>query len=133
MNETFESLDELVKLFREIRSAMQTSYTAFSKLCNSSINASAVCEQLKSFETPLSIFTVVTEFIACVDRDRFVRKTSEASLAQDGKTNSFTDNFLAGIVFLDNIPNGGSFPKHVRYKIRMILDYVDTTVRTEDR
>ncbi|CAF3834044.1 unnamed protein product [Rotaria magnacalcarata] len=133
INQTFESLDEVIKLLRQMRSPMQTTYAAIVTLCNLSSNALPLCQLLNSYETPLSLFTIITEFMACTDRDRFVPMSSESQLASDGKTNSFTDTFLAGIVFLGELSNGDSFPKHVTYKIRMILDYVDNTFRTEDR
>ena len=49
------------------------------------------------------------------------------------KIKSVTNNFLAAIEFLDQIDENQSLPKHLRFKIRMILDYVDNTFRTEDR
>ncbi|CAM4887474.1 unnamed protein product [Rotaria socialis] len=133
INQTFESLDEVIKLLRQMRSPMQTAYAALATLCNLSSNALPLCQLLNSYETPLSLFTIITEFMACTDRNRFVLMSSESQLVSDGKTNSFTDTFLAGIVFLDELSNGDSFPKHVRYKIRMVRDYVDNTFSTEDR
>ncbi len=133
INQTFESLDELVKLFRQIQSTIQPIYQTALSLCNNSSNFPSICQQLNSFQTPLSLFTILTEFIACAEKNRFVAKNSESDMVSEGQNNSMTNTFLAGIEFLDEIPDGGSLPKHVRYKIRMALDYVDNTFRTQDR
>jgi len=58
---------------------------------------------------------------------------NENDLVALGQNQSVTNTFLAGIVFLDEIHGNESLPKHVKFKIRMALDYVDNTFRTEDR
>ncbi len=133
INQTFESLDELIKLFREIQSNIQPTYQILSSFCDSISNASTICDQLYSSTTYLSYFVIFTEFIACTERNRFVAKISESQLVQDGQNNSLTNTFLAGIVFLDNITDNSGLPKHVRYKIRMALDYVDNTFQNQDK
>jgi uncharacterized protein (UPF0147 family) len=68
-----------------------------------------------------------------VEKNRFVPKSSEAEMVNEGQNNSLTNTFLAGIEFLDDLSNNDSLPKHVRYKIRMSLDYVDNTFSTQDK
>ncbi len=58
---------------------------------------------------------------------------SESDMVQAGQNNSVTNNFLAAIEFMDDITNNDSLPKHIRFKIRMTLDYVDNTFQTQDR
>jgi len=133
MNQTFESLDDLVKLLRQIQSAIQPTYQTFSTICNLTSNSSTLCEQLNEYTSSVYIFTLVTEFIACVEKNRFIAKSSETELVEDGQNNSLTNTFLAGIVFLNDISNNDTLPKHLQYKIRMSLDYVDNTFSTQDR
>jgi hypothetical protein len=133
INQTFESLDELIKLLREIQPNIQPAYQLLSNYCISISNASTICNQLDSLETSITVFILLTEFTACTERNRFVAKPSEAQLVQDGQNNSLTNTFLAGIIFLDDITGNSGLPKHVRYKIRMALDYVDSTFQTQDK
>jgi len=133
MNQTFESLNDLVILLRQIQSAIQPTYKTFSSLCNLISNSSSLCQELYSYRTSIYLFTLVTEFIGCVEKNRFVPKSSEAEMVNEGQNNSLTNTFLAGIEFLDDLSNNESLPKHVRYKIRMSLDYVDNTFSTQDK
>jgi hypothetical protein len=132
LNQTFESLDELVILLRQLRVTFQSTYATLSTTCSLLPNTTVFCQQLDSYQTPFSIFVIVTEFIACTERNRFVAKDSEADMVSDGQNNSATNLFLAGIEFLDQIADTDSFPKHISYKIRMTLDYVDSTFQTAD-
>ncbi|CAF2630332.1 unnamed protein product [Rotaria sp. Silwood2] len=133
INQTFESLDELVKLFRQIQSSIQIIYKRFTPLCNMSMNSTVICQQLNSYRRSVSFFIIFTEFIACSERNRFVPMPSETNLITEGQNHSLTDTFLAGIVFLNDISNSDRLPTHIKYKIRMTLDDVDNTFRTEDR
>lgn len=132
LNQTFESLDELVQLFRQMRVTTLSTVQTVSSLCEFFSNASSICQQLNSYATPLNLFTLVTEFMACTEMNRFVPKASEDDMVTEGQSNSATNTFLAAIEFLDDIPANGSLPKHVRYKIRMALDYVDNTFQQQD-
>ncbi len=133
MNQTFESLDELIILLRQIESTIRPMYQTVSKLCSLLSNSPTICQQLNSYGTPLALFVILTEFTACSDRNRFIAKDSESDMVLDGQTNSETDTFLAAIEFLDDISNNDSLPKHMKYKIRMILDFVDSTFQTQDK
>ena len=133
INETFESLDEVIKLFRLVRRGVTPVLNTTLGMCNQTSNAPAFCAQLGNAQTSLSLFVVLTEFIACFERYRFVPAGSEAEMMEIGKVKSATDGFLAGIKFLDDISDNDNLPKHTRFKIRMALDYVDSTFRTEDR
>ena len=133
MNETFESLEELVKLFRQARSFVDPTFKSYLELCNVLTNRSLLCGQNDSYVRPLALFTIVTEFIACFDRNRFVPASDEAALVFEGQNKSSTNRFLAGIKFLDDLGDNDPLPTHLRYKIRMTLDYVDNTFRTTDR
>lgn len=133
INETFESLDELVKLFRLVRRGLVPVLNTTRDICNQTSNAPAFCAQLGTAKTSFSLFVILTEFIACSERDRFVPANSEAEMMEEGKVKAATDGFLAGIKFLDDISDSDNLPKHMRFKIRMALDFVDSTFRTEDR
>ncbi|UJR30912.1 hypothetical protein I4U23_018422 [Adineta vaga] len=133
INQTFESLDELIKLFRQVQQIIQPTTQAITNLCRILPNTTMICQQLNTYQAPLAYFTILTEFLACSDRNRFIPKDSETDMVRDGQTNALTNTFLAGIEFLDAISNNDSLPKHMRYKIRMTLDQVDNTFRTEDR
>jgi hypothetical protein len=133
INETFQSLDELVRLFRGIEVTLYSTYELFQSICDERGNSSSICQQLSTYKTSLNFFIILTEFIACSERNRFVAMNSEAEMISAGQIQSITNTFLAAIEFLDEIPNNQSLPKHIRFKIRMTLDYVDSTFRTEDR
>ncbi|CAF4218203.1 unnamed protein product, partial [Rotaria sordida] len=134
INQTFESLDELIKLFRYIQLTIQSTYQIFLIICNLSLNSLDICQQqLNSYTISISLYTIFTEFIACIERNRFIPMISELNLIEHGQNSSLTDTFLAGIVFLNNISNNDSLPKHIQCKIRMTLDNVDNSFQTEDR
>jgi hypothetical protein len=133
INQTFESLDELVRLFRQIEIIIQPTYELFQSICDLFSNSSMICQQRQTYQTPISLFTIATEFIACSERNRFVPMNSESDMVNEGQNKSVTNNFLAAIEFLDQIADNESLPKHIRFKIRMALDYVDSTFRTEDK
>ena len=133
INEIFESLDELVKLLRLAQVVIAPILNGTLVLCNQTSNASTLCSQIGGAQSTMSLITVITEFIACTERNRFAPAGSEDEIIEQGKTKGPTDGFLAGIKFLDDIADNDNLPKHMRFKIRMVLDYVDSTLRTEDR
>ncbi len=133
INETFESLDALVQLFRGIELPLNLTYQTYQSICDASPNSSSICQQLSTYKTSMDIFIILTEFIACTERNRFVAMNSEAEMVSQGQIQSITNSFLAAIEFLDEIPNNQSLPKHVQFKIRMTLNDVDSTYRTADR
>lgn len=133
VNQTFEALDELVQLFRPMESTLQSSYHMFELFCHGFPNLFSYCKQLMEYKTSISLFTILTEYIACSERNRFIPMNSESDMVQAGQNNSVTNNFLAAIEFMDDITNNDSLPKHIRFKIRMTLDYVDNTFQTQDR
>ena len=135
MNRTFESLEELVRLFRQAETPLQSIQDMLQSLCQSSFQdqLSSLCPQLPTYQTSISMFVVLTEFVACSECNRFVAMNSEADMVREGQNKSVTNNFLAAIKFVNDISDGEGLPKHVQYKIRMNLDYVDSTFRTEDR
>lgn len=133
INQTFESLDELVRLSRQIEVTLHSSYKTFQSICAVHARSLPICQDLRSYRTATSFLTILAEFIACSERNRFVAMNSEAEMVKEGQNKSVTNNFLAAIEFLDPIADNDSLPKHIRFKIRMALDYVDSTFRTEDR
>jgi len=133
INQTFESLDELLRLFRQIENTFQSTIEIFQIVCDLFPNSLSFCKQLQTYKISISLFTILTEFIACLERNRFIAMNSELDMVYAGQNKSVTNNFLAAIEFMDQISNNESLPKHIRYKIRMTLDYVDNTFQTEDR
>lgn len=133
VNQTFESLDELIRLFRQIESTTHSTYRILKSFCDIFSNSSLICKQLPTYQTSMNLFTVLTEFLACSELNRFIPMKSEADMVREGQNNSVTNTFLAGIEFMDDIANNASLPKHIRFKIRMSLNYVDNTIQTEDQ
>lgn len=133
INQTFESLDELVKLFRQIDKTFRSTSEIIQRMCNIVSNSSVYCTQFYTYRRSMNLFTILTEFIACSERNRFIPMNSESDMVYEGQNKSVTNGFLAAIEFMDHISDNDSLPKHIRFKIRMILDYVDNTFRTEDR
>ncbi len=133
INETFESLDELVKLFRQIEITFQSTSEIFQIICNLFFNSLSFCQQLQTYKTSINLFTILTEFIACSERNRFIPMNSELDMVSVGQNNSVTNSFLAAIEFMDQISINESLPKHIQFKIRMALGYVDSTIQTQDR
>jgi hypothetical protein len=133
INQTFESLDELVRLCRQIELTIQPTYDILKSFCDVFSDSSPLCQQLPMYKTTFDLFIIATEFIACSERNRFIPMNSEVDMVREGQNQSVANNFLAAIEFLDDLSNNDSLPKHVRYKIRMTLDYVDNTFQTQDR
>jgi hypothetical protein len=133
INQTFESINELVDLLRQIEKVILPLSQRLPKICQLIPDLSFICQQLPTYTQQLPYFILFTELIACSERNRFVAKPTEADMVQDAQNNVLTNTFLAGIEFLDDISNNDPLPKHVRYKIRMALDYVDNTFQTEDQ
>ena len=123
MNETFESLDALTRFLRRIQPF----------LINTSRILNEFFPEFTQHETSITLTIILTEFLACSERNRFVPMQSETAMIRQGQNQSVTNSFLAAIRFLDEISPNKTLPKHVHYKIRMNLDYVDNTFRTEDR
>ncbi|CAF1162270.1 unnamed protein product [Adineta steineri] len=133
INQTFESLDELVRLLRQIESTSQTINDIIPVLCNSFSNSSLICQQFTTYQTSMNLFIVLTEFLACTERNRFIAMDSELDMVYAGQNDSVTNSFLAAIEFMDTIGDNDSLPTHIRFKIRMALDYVDNTFQTADK
>lgn len=133
VNETFESLTELLKLLRLVQQNIRPVLNKSLEFCNNLPFDLPFCQQLNVSESSFTLFTLFTEFLACSERKRFVAVDSEADLVREGQNKSAIDGFLAGIKFVDEISDADPFPKHLKYKIRMALDFVDSTFRTEDR
>lgn len=133
LNQTFETVDGLVELFREIQTTLKPVFSTFDFICHSFFNATNICQQFSTYNATLSTFTIFTEFLACTELNRFQSTNSELDMIYEGQNKSLTNNFLAGIVFMNKISNNDSLPKHVQFKIRMPLDLVDNTFRTQDR
>lgn len=134
VNQTFESLDEFLRFARPILSTLRSNENYFNSICETFPDLFDFCQKSSSnYRTGLNLATILIELIGCTDRDRFVRVSNETEMVRLGQKNSVTNTFLAAIKFLDEISPNQTLPKHLRYKIRMTLDYVDSTFRTEDR
>ncbi|CAF4578630.1 unnamed protein product [Rotaria socialis] len=133
INQTFESLDELVQVLRQLRLSMKSTLETYQSMCDTFSNLSAMCEQIPTYQRMLTLSVILTEFIACTELNRFEAMNSELDMIQAGQNASLTNNFLAAITFMDDISSNASLPAHVRFKIRMTLDLVDSTFQTADR
>lgn len=133
INQTFESLDELLQLLRLMDMDIRSAYRTLQTICYRNLASELNCAEIRRYRTAMNLFTILTEFLACTERNRFVAMGSEAEMVAEGLNKTVTNNFLAAIAFLDPIPPNGSLPTHIRFKIRMPLDYIDSTFRTEDR
>ncbi|CAF2628741.1 unnamed protein product [Rotaria sp. Silwood2] len=112
---------------------IQPTYKIFKSFCNLSSDSLFICQQIKTYQTSINLFTILTDFIACSERNRFIPMNSELDIVREGQNKSVTNNFLAAIEFMDDLTNNDSLPKHIRYKIRIALDYTDNTFQTQDR
>ncbi|CAF3261611.1 unnamed protein product, partial [Rotaria sp. Silwood2] len=54
-NQKFESVDALIKLFRQIQLIIPSAYRIFSIICNLSLNVLDTCQHFNSYTTSLSI------------------------------------------------------------------------------
>ena len=133
INQTFESLDELLRLLRPMEINIRSAYRTLQSFCLTNFSSQVNCTILQNYRLSINLFTLVTEFLACTERNRFVAMKSESEMVSKGWNQSVTNSFFAAIEFLDHIPPNGDLPKHIRYKIRMALDYVDNTFQKEDR
>lgn len=134
INQTFESLDEFLRFIRPILSILRSNDDFFNSICETFPEIFDFCQKsMSNYRTNLNLATILIELIGCTDRARFVPVSSEAEMVRLGQINAVTNTFLAAIKFLDELSPNQTLPKHVQYKIRMTLDYVDSTFRTEDR
>lgn len=132
LNEIFESLTEFVRFSRALQSSYQPWITNLATFCTV-FPVESFCQTFNQTKTIYSTFVVLSEFIACSEQNRFVQMPTEEDLVTQGQKNALVDQFLAGIVFLDDSSNPNQLNKHTKFKIRMSLDHVDSTFRTENR
>ncbi|CAF0889943.1 unnamed protein product [Didymodactylos carnosus] len=133
MNAIFESLDEFIILMKNIQKAIYPSLTVLNRICSRlPLFGNINCSQIQSYQYMAAIFTVFQEFLSCTERNRFQPVESSADLVTKALNLSFTYSFLAGIEFLNDIVDD-ELPKHIKYKIRMPLDSVDSTFRQQNR
>ncbi|CAF1005228.1 unnamed protein product, partial [Didymodactylos carnosus] len=133
MNATFESLDESIVLMKNIQKAIYPSLTILNRVCSKlSLPENIDCSQIQSYQYMAAIFTLFQEFLSCTERNRFQPVESSADIVTKASNLSLTYSFLAGIEFLNDIVND-ELPKHIKYKIRMPVDSVDSTFRQQSR
>ncbi|CAF3930645.1 unnamed protein product, partial [Didymodactylos carnosus] len=134
MNLTFESLNEFIKLTKTIQETMYPALTFLNSICPylTTLSININCSQIQSYQYIAAIFTFFQEFLSCIELNRFQSVNSSDDLVTTASNLSFTYNFLAGIEFLDDTMNN-QLPKHIKYKIRMPLNSVDSTYQVQDK
>ena len=85
INQTFESLDELVRLLRPIEMIIHPTIQTLQFVCDLLLNSSSICSQLSTTQTAISSFVILTEFIACSERNRFIPMNSELEMINEGQ------------------------------------------------
>ncbi|XP_028982053.1 uncharacterized protein LOC107039836 isoform X2 [Diachasma alloeum] len=95
--------------------------------------------KLKKSDKLVTMIGMLNNLVDCILIDRMIGFTSEEELEVEARKLTDTNEFLAGVVFLDNEKlsrrslGGESLEHDVTYKIRMDVDYVPSTKRLKNQ
>ncbi|KAL0111880.1 hypothetical protein PUN28_013230 [Cardiocondyla obscurior] len=106
----------------------------------SELNLSELAWRLKKSEKLISMIGMLNSIMDCVVVDRTIGFSTEAELETAASQLTETNEFLAGVIFLDNAPSHAAkrsldheLPDDITYKIRMDVDYVPSTRRLKNQ
>ncbi|KZC04437.1 ATP-binding cassette sub-family A member 13 [Dufourea novaeangliae] len=105
----------------------------------SDMNLSEISWQLKKSKRLIAMVGMLNDLLRCVLVDRVRGFRSEEEMEAESRILMETREFLAGVVFLDNDPSRSrrstesELPDNVAYKIRMDVDYVQSTKRLKNQ
>lgn len=114
---------------------------------NDTIN---VIENLAKSNGLINLIELFGNIAQCIDMNRFIGFDNEFQLEQAAKRYTKTHNLIAGIVFMNlndnsnhynylnhqtSLPNKlrSTFPKRIKYKLRVDIDFVPSTKQLKDR
>ncbi|UYV60973.1 hypothetical protein LAZ67_1002953 [Cordylochernes scorpioides] len=99
-----------------------------------SFNVPDMGHQLGNMSGLLNLVQMVGNMSRCFDLSRFQGHNTEQELVREATRLNQHREFVAAVVFL-NLDDDGtdSLPAHVRYKIRMDIDNVPSTLRTKSK
>ncbi|XP_063992095.1 ATP-binding cassette sub-family A member 13-like isoform X2 [Diachasmimorpha longicaudata] len=95
--------------------------------------------RLKKSNKLIAMIGMLNNLVDCILIDRVIGFSSEEELEVEARKLTDTNEFLAGVVFLDNEKlsrrslGGESLEHDVTYKIRMDVDYVPSTKRLKNQ
>ncbi|XP_076176197.1 lipid droplet defective isoform X2 [Ptiloglossa arizonensis] len=105
----------------------------------SDMNLSEISWRLKKSKRLITMVGMLNDLLECVLVDRIRGFRSEEEMEARARVLMETREFLAGVVFLDKNPGKSrrslehELPKDVVYKIRMDVDYVQSTKRLKNQ
>lgn len=101
------------------------------------MNLSEISWRLKRSKRLITMVGMLNDLLECVLVDRIRGFRSEEEMEAEARILMETREFLAGVVFLDHKPSKRSLdrelPENVVYKIRMDVDYVQSTKRLKNQ
>lgn len=100
------------------------------------MNLSEISWRLKRSKRLISMVGMLNDLLECVLVDRMKGFRSEEEMEAEARLLMETRQFLAGVVFLDRSSKRSldrELPEHVIYKIRMDVDYVQSTKRLKNQ
>ncbi|UYV60971.1 hypothetical protein LAZ67_1002950 [Cordylochernes scorpioides] len=99
-----------------------------------SFNVPDMGHQLGNMSGLLNLVQMVGNMSRCFDLSRFQGHNTEQELVREATRLNQHREFVAAVVFLNLDDDGSdSLPAHVRYKIRMDIDNVPSTLRTKSK
>lgn len=103
------------------------------------MDLSEVSWRLKRSKRLITMVGMLNDLLECVLVDRIRGFRSEEEMEAKARVLMETREFLAGVVFLDKAPKRSSrslqheLPDNIVYKIRMDVDYVQSTKRLKNQ
>ncbi|KAJ8416453.1 hypothetical protein AAFF_G00357410 [Aldrovandia affinis] len=85
-----------------------------------------------AFNNTSEILGMLTQFIGCIDLDKFEAVPTEENLIEKSLRLLEEEKFWAGIVFQDIDPQASHPPPFVKYKIRMDIEEVERTNKAKE-
>ncbi|XP_067204074.1 uncharacterized protein ldd isoform X2 [Linepithema humile] len=106
----------------------------------SELNLSEIAWRLKRSKKLISMIGALNDMMGCVLVDRTKGFSTEEELEMAASRLTDTNEFLAGVIFLDDASSSRTkrsldyeLPDNITYKIRMDVDYVPSTLRLKNQ
>ncbi|XP_032690190.1 uncharacterized protein LOC116853290 isoform X2 [Odontomachus brunneus] len=105
----------------------------------SELNLSEIAWRLKRSKKMISMVGMLNDMMGCVLVNRTIGFSTEEELEAAASRLTNTNEFLAGVVFLDDSSTRSKrsldheLPDNITYKIRMDVDYVPSTTRLKNQ
>ncbi|KAM9835346.1 phospholipid-transporting ATPase ABCA1-like [Syngnathus typhle] len=85
------------------------------------------------YNTTTEILQFLSKVLGCLDLNKFEATSNEDQLVGKALELLMTDNYWAGVVFVNLPPNASRVPPHIRYTIRMDIEEVERTNKKKER